>query len=158
MNINAEGATAGSTGTILLIEDERPTSQGLQEELNERGFKVDVAKTASEAVGRLTTLAYRAIVLDLILPNDELPDVASPPPSGVCQWAGVEVLRRIRRGDFAAQGTAAKVPVFVLTCVLDQDTRQELESLGIQAFWSKPVGLSIVAERVKLFFHASPKL
>jgi DNA-binding response OmpR family regulator len=157
MNPIAPVLPVAKSDAILVIEDETPTSLGLETELLRRGFKADVAATAGEAISRLSEFAYNAVLLDLMLPDGGLQMPQSEPKRIGYRFLGVEVLRRIRRGDFAGQGTAAKVPVFVLTCVLDQDTRQELESLGIQAFWSKPESLSRIAERVKLFFHTNPE-
>lgn len=157
MAINAIENPALKSEAILVIEDERPTSHGLQAELSRRGFRADIAESVSAAADRLTGFAYTAVVLDLILPNDGPLDRALQPGTVASRFAGVEVLRRIRKGEFAGNGTVATVPVFVLTCVLDEETRKELDALKVQAFWSKPLGLSMVAERVKLFLHRSPK-
>jgi DNA-binding response OmpR family regulator len=144
--------------TILLIEDERPTSGGLQSELSSRGFKVQVAATASQASSLLSGFAFSAIVVDLILPDDEHSQKVHPGNPHTYRLTGMEIIRRIRRGEFADGGTPPKVPIFVLTCVLEESTSSELEKLGIVQFWSKPLGLAVVAERVKLFFQNRPEL
>ena len=155
MESNSQSSTESNAVAVLLVEDELPTSLGLQAELRKRGFAVDIAKSASEASKCLSNRIYSAIVLDLILPNDDPPSEASPLSKGSSQWAGVEVLRRIRHGEFAAKGSPSNVPVFVLTCVLAEDTRKEIDALAVEEFFSKPEDLSIVAERIKLFLQRS---
>jgi two-component system OmpR family response regulator/two-component system response regulator QseB len=141
------------SAAVLLIEDERPTSEGLEAELTMRGFAVELARTAAEATRRLGEYPYSAVVLDLIIPDGGPPGATPEGARKPSSWPGVALLRCIRSGQFAERGVAAKLPVFVLTCVLAQDTQEELNSLGYQEFWSKPTKPAIVAEGIKLFLQ-----
>lgn len=157
MNANSSIGPSPGLGTILLIEDESPASQALEEQLVKREFKVEIARTAGEAATRLGEFAYRCVVLDLILPDD-LPQPLSQQSQSMCRWEGMELLRQIRRGEFAPKGVSAKVPVFVLTCVSDEETQKELASLHVQESWLKPERAWLVAENIKLFFQGGTRV
>ncbi len=157
MNANSPLGPSPGLGTILLIEDESPASQALEEQLVKRDFKVEIARTAGGAARRLGELAYTGVVLDLILPDD-LPQPLSQQSQSTCRWKGMELLRQIRQGEFAQKGVSAKVPVFVLTCVPDEDTQKELVSLRVQESWLKPERPWLVAERIKLFFQGDTRV
>jgi CheY-like chemotaxis protein len=60
--------------TILLIEDEKPVAECLQERLEAIGAKVDVAKTWAEAAARIRVHPYDIVSLDIILPDSGLAD------------------------------------------------------------------------------------
>lgn len=55
--------------TVLVVEDERVTRDFFVAALRQAGFDVDVAVDGLEAIGRLESKAYDALVLDLQLPR-----------------------------------------------------------------------------------------
>jgi signal transduction histidine kinase len=56
---------------ILLCEDDPETAVGLCDRLSEAGFLADVALTADEAVARVASSSYAAILVDLQLPEGD---------------------------------------------------------------------------------------
>lgn len=58
-------------GRILLIEDE-PTSREISQQILEgAGYEVDTADTAADAHKRLSTMRYRLVIADWILPDGD---------------------------------------------------------------------------------------
>lgn len=62
-------ARATDAATVLVVEDERVTRDFFVAALREAGFDVDIAVDGLEAIGRLESKAYDALVLDLQLPR-----------------------------------------------------------------------------------------
>jgi two-component system, NtrC family, response regulator HydG len=56
---------------ILLIEDEVTSREILQLVLDDAGFTVDVAATASAAHSRLTSTRYALVIADWLLPDGD---------------------------------------------------------------------------------------
>jgi two-component system, OmpR family, response regulator QseB len=54
---------------ILIIEDEFLVRMGLGDDLSDLGFHVDGAATGAEAIAKLRSHQYSAIILDLHLPD-----------------------------------------------------------------------------------------
>lgn len=59
------------SNAILIVDDERKFSTGIQFFLEENGYAADLASTGSEALLRLRENTYQAVLLDLILPDIE---------------------------------------------------------------------------------------
>lgn len=140
---------------VLVVEDERLSYEGLEAELPDRDLGSDVAKTMTEAVSRLAINSYAAVILDLLIPPGEDPRATEEEGRGELKSRGLEVFTRIREGEFARNGTAADVPVFVLTAVSDASTMQALQPLNPQEIFIKPVSPGALAEAVKLHLHRS---
>lgn len=60
---------ATGAATVLVVEDERVTREFFVAALRQAGFDVDIAVDGLEAIGRLESRAYDALVLDLQLPR-----------------------------------------------------------------------------------------
>jgi DNA-binding response OmpR family regulator len=71
---------ASESGTILIVEDDEDISSLLGRGFRSEGFEVDFARTGPEALDRAKARAYRAIILDVMLPGA----------------SGVEVCRELR--------------------------------------------------------------
>ena len=54
---------------LLLVEDTAAVLDVVRESLEDAGFEVDTAQTATEAVERLTECRYAAILSDCVLPD-----------------------------------------------------------------------------------------
>ena len=82
---------------LLLVEDDRLLADGLASQLEKAGFSVDVTHTAKEALILAEQEDYRAVVLDLGLPDGNGLDVLS-------KWRlhhkSVPVLILTARGDW----------------------------------------------------------
>lgn len=60
---------------LLLVEDDRLLADGLSGQLEKAGFSVDTTHTAREAMMLAGQEEYRAIILDLGLPDGSSLDV-----------------------------------------------------------------------------------
>ncbi len=93
---------------VLVCEDDREASAAAAETLRRGGFSVDPAYSADEARRRLVESDYDAMVLDVLLPDQD----------------GVWFLRELRR-----QERTRGLPVVVVSAVAES-ARRELESEG----------------------------
>lgn len=111
---------------VLLIDDEEELVATLQERLDYRGITADYALDGYDALARMQSGGYRAVVLDLKLPGMD----------------GTEVLRHLisRYPD---------VPVILITghgSVLDAP---EPRPKGAFDYLTKPVKLDVLVDRIR---------
>jgi DNA-binding response OmpR family regulator len=85
--------------SILVVEDDEPTSAFLRDNLTADGFKVATAGGAGEGLRALEVRDPSLVVLDLLLPDGN----------------GLELLDRVRSADGLASRLDPEVPVIVLT-------------------------------------------
>lgn len=90
-----------SAAQILVIEDDDSDRAAIVRVLSGAGYSVDAVAQGRQAITMFEEGAYRAITLDLVLPD----------------MSGIEVLRAIR-----ASARGAHVPVVVVTMVVDAAT------------------------------------
>jgi two-component system, NtrC family, response regulator AtoC len=100
---------------ILVIEDQEDLAAVYEIQLKSAGYKVRKAHSGEEGIAE-----FQANGADLILLDITLPEIH-----------GTQVLRAIREAD-------ADVPVVIITGMTDDDTRKELEQLGVQGYLTKP--------------------
>src|SRR5712691_5542881 len=100
----------------LLVEDEPSTALLSRQIMEQDGFAVDLATTASEAMTCAMVTEYDVIVLDLGLPDGN----------------GITVVQSLRR-----EGRAA--PVMVLTGSTDTSTTVRALDAGADDFVTKPL-------------------
>ena len=111
---------------ILLVEDEKELADWLARALTESGFVVEHAEDAASAERALACTEYKAVVLDLRLPDRD----------------GLTVLGGIRqRND--------RTPVLILTAQGAVSDRVRGLRLGADDFLSKPFALSELEARVR---------
>jgi DNA-binding response OmpR family regulator len=89
---------------ILLADDEAPIRFLVALHLRKRGWVVDEAATGTEALDAATAEGYDALVLDLRLPG----------------MSGLEVAREL----------AGRVPVFLFSALVDDQTVREASEAG----------------------------
>jgi DNA-binding response OmpR family regulator len=99
---------------ILLVEDDARLAEMLSEYLGGAGFRVDTASLGAGAIERLTSAAYDAVVLDLMLPDMD----------------GLDVCRQLR--------TKSDLPVLMLTARGDATDRIVGLELGADDYLPKP--------------------
>jgi DNA-binding response OmpR family regulator len=111
----AEGIAA-SSGTILVVEDERIVARDLQQRLTRLGFAVpEVASSGEEALSLAERLKPQLILMDIKLKG---------------KVNGLEAARRI--------GEQLKIPVIFLSAYDDEETRSASRSLNAIDFLNKP--------------------
>lgn len=111
---------------LLVVEDEPDLAATLRKALAEEGFAVDVVGDGEEALWQAESIAYDAIVLDLMIP-------------GIDGW---EVVRRLRAKD-------NRSPVLVLTARdATTDKVRALDS-GADDYLTKPFTLNELVARIR---------
>lgn len=100
---------------LLLVEDDRLLADGLTSQLEKAGFSVDVTYTAREATILGEQEDYRAVVLDLGLPDGN----------------GLEVLRKWRMNGVS-------LPVLILTARGDWQEKVNGLKAGADDYLAKP--------------------
>jgi two-component system KDP operon response regulator KdpE len=111
---------------ILLVDDEAAIQRALGPLLRSRGYEVDIAGTASEALQMFADCAPALVVLDLGLPDLE----------------GTEVCRRIR--------AASQVPIIVLSARGAEPDKVNALDLGADDYVTKPFGPEELLARIRV--------
>lgn len=113
--------------TILVVEDEPNIVESLRFILSQAGFAVEVATDGADALRRIRTQSFAAIILDVMLPG----------------MNGLDILRDVRTDE-----KLGKLPVIVLTAKGQSHDRKNAEEIGASAFITKPFSNAEVVERV----------
>jgi DNA-binding response OmpR family regulator len=111
---------------ILVVEDERKVAGLIQSGLVERGFTVDLCHDGDLATRLLATVAYDAVILDIMLPGRD----------------GLSALRKLREEKNT-------VPVVLLTARGDLNERVEGLDLGADDYLAKPFSMTELIARLK---------
>jgi two-component system, NtrC family, response regulator HydG len=103
------------TDTILIVDDEPYNLDLLEQELTDRGFAVERARSGAEALQKNEALRPDLVLLDYMMPG----------------MHGLEVLREIRAGE-------SDVPVVVMTAHGSIEVAVEAMKLGAYDYLTKP--------------------
>lgn len=117
-----------SVPAVLVVDDEAVTRKVLELRLQSAGFLVECAVNASEALQRIERRDFDAIMLDLMLPD----------------MNGPEVLERIRVTK------PHMVPRVIVLSALDEVARRKFETPGVCAVLRKPVDHQTLIELVRV--------
>ncbi|HXS18841.1 MAG TPA: response regulator transcription factor [Polyangiaceae bacterium] len=116
--------------TILVVDDEPHIVLGLQDALEFEGFRVVTASTGVEAVDKYRTERPDAVLLDLMLPDQN----------------GYQVCQQIRQSD-------ARIPVIMLTArAQEADKIRGLDS-GADDYVTKPFSVGELTARIRALFR-----
>lgn len=116
----------GSRARILLVDDEVSIQRSVGPLLRSRGYDVDVAATAAEALRLAVDRPPDLIVLDLGLPDME----------------GTEVCRRVRE--------RSEVPILVLSARGGEGDKVNALDLGADDYVTKPFGPEELLARIRV--------
>ncbi len=111
---------------VLVVEDEKKLASFLRKGLLEENFTVDVSHNGTEALERILTEAYDAIVLDIMLPGRD----------------GLSILRAMREAHI-------NTPVLLLSARGNVNERVEGLNLGADDYLPKPFSIIEVVARVR---------
>jgi two-component system, OmpR family, response regulator len=111
---------------ILLVEDDRLLSHGLDMALREAGYSVELSDDGAEADLLLATSIYDLVVLDLCLPSVD----------------GLEILKRFRTRGYVT-------PVLILTARDRVEDRVTGLDLGANDYLTKPFELVELEARIR---------
>ena len=115
---------------LLVVEDEEPTRRSLSNYLVRRGYRVDEAATAAEALR-----AWDAHRPDLILMDIQLPEIS-----------GLEVTKWIKEDD-----DLRAIPVIAVTAFAMKGDEERIRQGGCEAYLSKPISVAKFIETVKAY-------
>jgi DNA-binding response OmpR family regulator len=101
---------------ILIVDDEPTVAESIRDHLLRRGYTVDLAFSADDAL-----IAIRQVSRDLVLLDSAMPQID-----------GVEALRRIRALD-------ASVAVIIVTDCAEKSLERETSKLGACDHVMKPI-------------------
>jgi DNA-binding response OmpR family regulator len=110
---------------ILYIEDDRETAALIAEDLNERGFDVEVAHDAVEGFAAIVKLHPHLVLCDLSMPAA----------------SGFEVLKRLTE----AAPHFSSMPFIFLSAMTDRDIELKARRLGADDFITKPIDFDLLA-------------
>lgn len=111
---------------ILLVEDEESLAVGLEFNLSEEGYLVDVAKNGKEAVKFFNNSDYDLIILDIMLPYLD----------------GFEVAEIIRNSN-------PQIPILMLTAKTNAVDKVKGLKIGADDYLTKPFHLEELLLRVR---------
>ncbi len=110
---------------ILIVEDDKTISLGLEYYLTQEGFGVDVASTCREALTRLQTQNYDILLLDCGLPDG----------------SGFDLFQEIRK--------ISTVPIIFLTAIDDEVSIVMGLDMGADDYITKPFKARELLSRIK---------
>lgn len=100
---------------ILIVEDEADIATWFKKQLDMKGgFDVDLADGGKKALDMMSQTQYDLVFLDLVMPEVD----------------GIEVLKELKNN----QDKYKSAPIMALTNVTAEDTRKEVEELGVIKF------------------------
>lgn len=111
---------------ILLVEDEESLAKGLEYNLADEGFQVDIAKDGKEAIELYNNNEYDLVILDIMLPYHN----------------GYEVAGYIRKKD-------PQIPIMMLTARTSIDDKLKGLETGADDYLTKPFHLKELLLRIK---------
>lgn len=115
------------TEKVLIVDDEKGFLDVLAERMQSRGMEVTTATSAKEALQKLETETFDAIVLDLMMP----------------EMGGIEALQRIK-------GKNPDAEVILLTGQPSVSIGVEAMKLGASDFLVKPADINELTEKIKV--------
>jgi two-component system alkaline phosphatase synthesis response regulator PhoP len=115
-----------SKSKILLVEDEENLAHGLEYNLSEEGFEVNLAKDGREALKLFDENEYDLIVLDIMLPF----------------YNGFEIAEYVRKKN-------PQMPILMLTARTGIDDKVKGLELGADDYLTKPFHLKELLLRIK---------
>ena len=144
-HISASGTSENVANQILLVEDEAETAAFIKELLEQRGYRVDVARDAGQAQSQFAVRKPDFIILDLILPGQ----------------SGFELCDRFKQIE-------KTVPILILSVIDMEDSRKLARKAGadgrlafgghveiagdvglqVHACGCQPLGLEVAVDKV----------
>jgi len=112
-------------GVILVVDDEKDVTMSLKGFFTALGHDMLTALDGEEAIQVIDTLNLDLILLDVKMPGID----------------GIQILKHVRK-------TKPKTKVIIITAY-DKEVKEEVEKLGIDGFFSKPIDLAKLLDRIR---------
>lgn len=123
---------------ILVVDDDDRLRELLRQFLTENGFVVSTASGAAEARGKLQSLAYDLIVLDIMMPGE----------------SGLDLAASLRNSQDAL---VRKLPILLLTARAEPHERIEGLEMGADDYLTKPFEPRELLLRINAVLRRVPK-
>jgi DNA-binding NtrC family response regulator len=114
------------TEKVLLVDDEQDFLETLADRMRNRGMAVDTSTSATDALKRIDTTSYDAIILDLMMPGMD----------------GLEALKLVKE-------RRPELQVILLTGFGTLEKGIEAMKLGATDFVEKPADLETLTQKIK---------
>ena len=121
-------------GVILVVDDEKEVTMSLKGFFSALGYDMLTALDGNEAMNVINSIKN----LDLILLDVRMPGVD-----------GIQILKHLRK-------IKSKAKVIIITAY-DKEVKAEVEKLGIDGFFAKPIDLSKLIDRIRYVIEDSKK-
>jgi CheY-like chemotaxis protein len=121
-------------GVILVVDDEKEVTMSLKGFFSAIGYDMLTALDGNEALKVIDSIKN----LDLILLDVRMPGVD-----------GIQILKHLRK-------THSKTKVIIITAY-DKEVKTEVEKIGIDGFFAKPIDLSRLIDRIRYVIEDSRK-
>jgi DNA-binding response OmpR family regulator len=125
----------GEEKTILLAEDDGALRRFLEITLQRYGFKVVTARDGLEAMSKLASFSFCAIVTDGMMP----------------QMTGHELCRRVRRNQ-----ETSNLPVIILSGMELEEETDPLSEEKADVYLCKPVSPAEITQQLERLFARNP--
>jgi len=119
-------------GVILVVDDEKEVTMSLKGFFTALGYDMLTALDGNEALKVIDAIKN----LDLILLDVKMPGVD-----------GIQILKHLRK-------TNSKTKVIIITAY-DKEVKAEVEKIGIDGFFAKPIDLSSLIDRIRYVIEDS---
>ena len=113
---------------ILVVDDDPEIRKLLSIKLPKEGYDVFVAVDTYDAIQSIHGKRPDLVVLDIMLPAG----------------GGLHVLKNIR-----SIPATAMIPVVILTAIEDDEMRQKIEQVGVEAYIKKPFDYTMLSGVIK---------
>ncbi len=115
-------------GKILIIDDSTTNVVLLEAILNSKGYQVQTALSAVEALPMIEKEKPVLILLDLLMPR----------------ISGFEFMEKIRRNP-----ETSDIPVIVVSAVTDEANKRRIMNTGVRDFIEKPIDIQALIQKVE---------
>ena len=124
-----------TTVPVLVVDDAETVRELVVTVLEEMGLRAHGAENVTTAKKWLSYHVPPLIIVDVMMPDGN----------------GLDLCRWIR-----SQGSIHSVPIIVMTGIKDDETAQDALLMGAMDFIRKPVGISVLKDKINRFIPARP--
>jgi DNA-binding response OmpR family regulator len=114
--------------TILVVDDDRDWVQMISKRLRLKGYHVETAFDAVQAVSQGIKLKPDMVLLDVLIPEGD----------------GIGVLEDLRKN-----AVTANIPVIAVTALSDKRAEEAVTKLGVVGYFIKPVNMDKLLNRIE---------
>jgi two-component system response regulator MprA len=118
---------------ILIVDDEAPVADLLEQALRQEGYEVTRAEDGMEAMNRIQAFEPDVVIMDVMMPRLD----------------GVQTTRLLRRNR-----NFRDVVIVALSARTDQPARDAMREAGADLYMRKPFTIARLVERVRELLDA----